>query len=271
LNGSIYREGARRARSALVLFACAAALAVSCGGPYAPKKVNLASEKLAIADRLFGSGSYGRSAIEYKDFLATFAGDERSDYAQFRLAESYRLDEQYALAQIEYQILMHDYGYSEYIDDAFFLEGLCAFLQAPRVERDQTKTYEALDRLNRFVQTFPSSPRIAEARGVIRDIHERIGEKDFISAKLYFSKKEYTAALIYFNKVIDLDPDTVWAARSLYYRGRIEESRTEETAAADDYRKALSAKADFPERKDAERRVRLLSARVGGVPTSDGG
>lgn len=271
MKGLKYRKGVGRARSALVFCACAAALVISCGGPYTPKKVNLASDKLAVADRLFEKGSYGRSALEYKDFLATFAGDERSDYAQFRLAESYRLDEQYALAEVEYRILMSDYGYSEYVDDAFFLDGLCAFRQAPRAERDQTKSYEALDRLNRFVQMFPSSSRLAEARGVIHDVHLRIGEKDFLGAKLYFSKKEHTAALVYLNKIIDLDPETVWAARSLYYRGRIEETRANVAAAADDYRRALSAKSGFPERKDAERRVRLLTAGTGGVPKSDGG
>ena len=250
--------------------ACATVLAASCGGPYTPKKVNLASDKLTVADRFFEKGSYGRAALEYKDFLATFAGDERSDYAQFRLAESYRLDKEYTLAEIEYRILMNDYRYSDYIDDAFFLEGLCAFEQAPRAERDQTKSYEALDRLNRFVQMFPSSSRIAEARAVIHDVHMRLGEKDFLGAKLYFSKKEYDASLIYLNKIIDLDSETVWAARSLYYRGRIEEARMNGAAAADDYRKAVSAKSGFPEKKDAERRMRLIPAGAGGAPKSDG-
>jgi len=250
---------------------CATVLAASCGGPYTPKKVNLATDKLAFADRLFEKGSYSRSALEYKDFLATFAGDERSDYAQFRLAESYRLDEEYTLAEVEYRILMNDYDYSDYVDDAFFLEGLCAFEQAPRAERDQTKSYEALDRLNRFVQLFPTSSRIAEARAVMHDVHMRIGEKDFLAAKLYFSKRVYDASLIYLNKIIDLDPETAWAARSLYYRGRIEEARMNEAAAAGDYRRAFSAKSGFPEKKDAERRLKLIEADAGGAPKSDGG
>jgi outer membrane protein assembly factor BamD len=270
LRNSKCRRGAARARAALAALVILTALAASCGGPYTPKRVNVASDKLAFADQLFAKGSYGHAAIEYKDFLATFAGDERSDYAQFRLAESYRLDKEYALAQVEYQILMNDYGYSEYVDDASFLVGLCAFRQAPRAERDQTKTYEALDRLNRFLQTFPTSPRVSEARAALRQVHERLGKKDFLSAKLYFSRKRYDAALIYLAKIIDLDPDTVWAKRSLYYRARIEEGRSDLAAAAADYRTALSTSAAFPERGDAARRLKLVEGSAGGAPTQDG-
>jgi len=249
---------------------CGAVLAASCGGPYTPKKVNVANDKLAHADRLFDKGGYDQAVLEYKDFLATFAGDDRSDYAQFRLAESYRLNKEYSLAEVEYQILINEYGYSDYVDDAFFLDGLCAFKQSPRAERDQTKTYEALDRLKRFVQMFPSSPRIAEAQVAIHDIHMRLGEKDFLSAKLYFSKKQYDAALVYLNKIIDLDRETVWAARSLYYRGRIEEARMNTAAAAGEYRSAVSSAGAFPEREDAGRRLKLMESNVGGAPKENG-
>lgn len=238
-------------------------IAASCGGPYTPKKTNLPGDKLALADRLFAKGSYDEAALEYKDFLATFAGDERIDYAQFRLAESYRCAKEYALAEVEYRILINDYNYSEYVDDCYYLEALCCFKQAPRVERDQTKTYEALDRLNRFVQLYPSSSRLPEARAAIHEAHLRLGEKDFIAAKLYFSKKAYDASLIYLNKIIDLDSETIWAARSFFYRGRIRETRGERAAAVDEYRKALSIKGEYPERADSEKRLKLLEAQTG--------
>jgi outer membrane protein assembly factor BamD len=258
-------------RVASVALALAWLVVASCGGPYTPKKMNVATDKLAVADALFEKRAFGRSALEYKDFLATFAGDERCDYAQFRLAESYRLDGEYALAEVEYQILHNDYQYSEYVDDAFFLEGLCLFRQAPRAERDQTKSYDALDRLGRFLQLFPTSPRAAEARATIHDIHVRLGKKDFISAKLYFSKKAYDASLIYLNKIVDLDTATVWSARSLYYRARIEEARRDRAGASGDYRKALAAKEAFPERQDAEKRLRLVDSQATGASKRNGG
>ncbi len=254
-----------------MLLAFAALAAASCGGPYTPKKMNLANDKLALADRLFDKGSYGSAAGEYKDFLATFAGDERSDYAQYRLAESYRFDTEYALAEVEYRILINDYGYSDYVDDAFFLEGVCAFRQTPRFEREQTKSYQALERLNRFLQMFPSSSRVEEARTTIREIHAKLAHKDFTAAKLYFSKKRYDASLVYLRKIIDLYPETIWAARSRYYRGFIAEDRGDTAGAIEDYRSVLQSKDAIPEKAEAEKRLRILERKAGGTRNADGG
>ena len=230
----------------------------SCGGPYSAKRIQSPDEKIALADRFFDSRKYVKAAVEYKDFLATFAGDERSDYAQFRLAESYRHDEEYALAAVEYRILVSDYGYSEYVDDAFFLEGVCAFRQADRAERDQTKTYEALSRIDRFLQIFPDSPRIEEARQVKHEIHARLGKKYFMNAKLYFSMGHAEAALIYFDKVISFFPDTDWATRSHYFRGLIMKEKGDNAEAVRELETALHSSVRFPERPLAEKVLRSL-------------
>jgi len=254
-----------------VILALAALCAASCGGPYTPKRMNLATDKIALADRLFDKGDYRAAAGEYKDFLATFAGDERNDYAQYRLAESYRCDEEYALAEVEYRILINEHQYSDWVDDAFYLEGVCAFRQAPRSERDQTKSHQALDRLNRFLQMFPSSPRLEEARTTIREIQTRLAHKDFTAAKLYFSKKRYDASLVYLAKIIDLYPETIYAARSRYYRAFIEETKGDAAGAIEDYRGVLAAKDAIPEKAEAENRLRFLERKAEGTRNTDGG
>jgi outer membrane protein assembly factor BamD len=257
-----YGIGARVCVGAVALLA--PVLVTSCGGPYTARRVSLPNEKIAIADLLFQRGKYADAAIEYKDFLATFAGDERSDYAQFRVAESYRMDEDYALAAVEYRILINDFGYSEYIDDAFFLEGLCAFEQSPRSERDQTKTYEAFARIARFLELFPDSPRRSEAEKVLAQIHDRLGEKVYNAAKLYYSKERFSAAMIYYDKIILLYPETVWAGKSHYYRGVILEERGESDGAIREYGKAVDSRFEFDEKQDA-------AARLGNLTGGDSG
>ncbi|MBN1164852.1 MAG: outer membrane protein assembly factor BamD [Candidatus Krumholzibacteriota bacterium] len=235
------------------------ALAVSCGGPYKGAQFNQPDLKLKAANELFDRGEYDKAEVDYKDFLAQFAGDERGDYAQFRLAECYRLDEDFALAAVEYRIMINDYGYSEYVDDAFYLEGLCSFEQAQRAERDQTRSYEALGRINRFLQLFPNSPRYQEALQTKVRIHDLLGRKTFLSAKLYFSKKHYGAALIYFDKILTYYPETIWASRSHYYKGQILEARDEGGNALGEYREAVNSQFDFDEKVEAFKRLQALS------------
>lgn len=234
-------------------------LIVSCGGPYKAKQIERAGDKLELADDLFARKKYKEAAAEYKDFLAVFAGNERGDYAQFKLAECYRFDEDYPLAAVEYRILINDYGYSDYIDDAFFLEGLCAFMQKQRPERDQTKTYEALGRIKRFLQLFPDSPRREEAEATILEIYEVLGAKEFKNGKLYYSRKHYNAAAIYFDKIIENYSSTVWAARSRYYRGMIYEIQGSLNSAMQQYGEAVSSSFDFDEKKDSAERLREIT------------
>ncbi len=252
-----------RALAVLILSSSVAAV-WSCGGPYSARSVNVPDEKLRIADELYAKGKYTQAGMEYKDFLAVFAGDERSDYAQFMLAESYRGAKEFALAAVEYRILTADFGYSEYIDDAFFLEGLCAFEMTQRPERDQRQAYDALARINRFLSIFPDSPRREEALQIRDQIYDLLGKKAFESAKLYFKRKHYGAAEIYFRKVVNEYPATSWAARSWYYIGYISQYRGEDDAAAEAYSRAVQSEFDFSEKRSAASQLRKLSKEKSG-------
>ncbi|MBD3179160.1 MAG: outer membrane protein assembly factor BamD [Candidatus Latescibacteria bacterium] len=236
----------------------------SCGGPYTARTVNQPSRKLAIADQLFSDGKYQDAALEYKDYLAVFAGDERNDYAQFQLAECYRKDEDYPLAAVEYRVLINDYGYSTYVDDAFYLEALCYFKQSRRVERDQTKTMEARNKLTRFLRFFPNSNRREEAQKLLARVDDKLAEKKFIGGKLYFDRDHYSAARVYFERTIDLYPQTVWAPRSKYYLGRILEKEGEADQAARMYREVITSEIDGigEEREKAEKRFQRISGEL---------
>lgn len=251
-------------RTLAVLTLCAAAALSSCGGPYSAKSVNVPDEKLRMADDLYGRKKYTQAGMEYKDFLAVFAGDERSDYAQFMLAESYRGAKEFALASVEYRILIADFGYSEFVDDAFFLEGLCSFEMTQRPERDQRESYEALMRIERFLDIFPDSPRREEALQIRAEIHDLLGKKAFQSAKLYFKRKHYGAAEIYFQKIIDEFPETSWAGKSWYYIGYMRQSMGENDIAARSYSMSLQSKHDFSEKRRASAQLKKLSKEKSG-------
>jgi outer membrane protein assembly factor BamD len=159
---------------------------------------------------------------------------------------------------VEYRVLINDYGYSEYVDDAFFLEGLCFFKQSERVEKDQTKTFEAKARIERFLRLFPNSVRQQEARNLLKEIDTKLAEKKFMSAWLYYSMGHYNAALIYFNKTIDLYEGTIAAARSHYFKGRIFEKRKDIKKAISEYEKVILSGVDIEEKNDAKKHLELL-------------
>lgn len=241
----------RRARS------LAAALSLACAGCAGsiPSIPNTPPAILAKGDSYYDRGDLFKASEMYKAFLARYAGDDRSDYAQFRLAESYFHDEQYTLASVEYQLLISNYGYSDYVDDALFQIGVCFWLDTPKVVRDQQKARDALSRFEQFIQTFPTSPLVPEARKYVTLVHERLAEKAFISVRWYYRARKYNAALIYCNKIIDNYTDNEYWARAVYYKGLILLQKGEHDEAARQFSQVLSYPEEVAVKQDARARL----------------
>ncbi len=213
-----------------VMLAAAIGLAGCAAG--IPSIPNTGDGIIEKGDRYFKNGRYFQAAELYKAYLARYAGQNSSDYAQFRLGESYFEDREYAVAAVEYRLLVTNYGYSEYVDEGYFKEALCNYRQSPKPDLDQTKTLEALSQFEQFVRVFGDSPLIPEAQTYIVEIHEKLARKDLDNAKFYMKGKRYLSAIIYLDKIINSYPDNVfWVeakylkAKALYIRGeRLDEA-----------------------------------------------
>jgi outer membrane protein assembly factor BamD len=213
---------------------------------------------LIKADGYYQGEKWFQAQEMYKGFLSRYPGHDRSDYAQFMLAESYYNNREYPLAAVEYQILQNNYGYSEYIDDALFKLGLCYYYESPKYQRDQQKARDALSKFNQFMQTFPNSPLIPEVEKYVTIINAKLAKKSFETGHFYFRRKKWTAAMIYFDKVIEEYPDNEYWARSAYFKGLILEDRGDVDGAVRSFSLVLTYPEDIRYKADARRRLEEL-------------
>jgi outer membrane protein assembly factor BamD len=208
----------RAARSVFFVLLCAVAAGCAGGMPSIPDNPE---NILAKGDEYFKRKKCYQSMELYKAFLARYAGHERSDYAQYRMAESYFCQEEYALAAVEFRILVTNYGYSEYVDEGFFNEALCNYNQSPKTDLDQTKAFEALSQFQQFVQVYKQSPLVPEANKYIALIQEKLARKELDNAVFYFGRKKYLSALIYLDKIIENYPNNESWVRAKYLKAKI--------------------------------------------------
>ena len=151
--------------------------------PYRP------DAKLALGDTYIGEHSTESlllAANEFREFLTFYPTHARADYAQLNLAKSYT--EQ---------------------------------MLAP--ERDQTSTKDAVKEIEVFLQRFPNSALMPEARELERKAKDRLSEANFKVGFYYFRVKWYVGAIDRFKDVLSTDPaftnrDAVYyhLAESLY-------------------------------------------------------
>jgi outer membrane protein assembly factor BamD len=214
---------------------------------------------IAKGDQYFKRKKCYQSQELYKAFLARHGGHDRSDYAQFMLAESYFCQEEYALAAVEYRVLVTNYGYSEYADEGFFKEALCSYHQSPKSQLDQSKAYEALSQFQQFVQVFKQSPLVPEAEKYIALIHEKLARKELENAVFYYEIKRYLSALVYLDKIIENYPNNAHWARAKYLKAKILVTRGERE---DEAVELLRQVMEYPEALPVKREAELLLEQI---------
>jgi outer membrane protein assembly factor BamD len=134
--------------------------------PYRP------DAKLALGDTFISEStteSLLLGANEFREFLTFYPTHQRADYAQLQLARS-------------------------------FTEQMLA------PERDQTATKDAIREIEIFLQRYPNSPLMSEARTLEREARDRLSEASYRVGFFYYRLKYYAGAIDRFKEVLKTDP-----------------------------------------------------------------
>ncbi len=109
--------------------------------------------------------------------------------------------------------------------DALFREGLSYARQAAKAEYDQNTAVEAIERFTDFITLYPDDRRVPRAQRAIAVLKAEQVRGNYEIARFYEDNKTLGAsqramgAVIYYNEVLQLDPNSPYAAAA---RQRIE-------------------------------------------------
>ncbi|MCD6460264.1 outer membrane protein assembly factor BamD [bacterium] len=134
--------------------------------------------------------------------------------AQYRLGYAYMETKQYLEAVTEFQIVIEKYPGSGYIDDAVYGLANSYFLLVQGPEYDQFSTEKALEYFNRYASEFPHGKNNADAQVKINKLKQNLAKGLFLIGEFYEKNKRYEAALIYYNEVESLFPDSYYSEKS---------------------------------------------------------
>src|SRR5262249_1616443 len=128
--------------------------------------------KLGIGDTYLGENTAESLVLainEFREFLSFYPTNRRADYAQYKLA-------------------------------------LAHFRQMRKPQRDQTETQEAVKEFETFVERYPNSSLIEEARAKLREARDRLSESDYLVGLFYYRSRWYPGAEDRFKSVLKKDP-----------------------------------------------------------------
>jgi len=145
--------------------------------PYRP------DAKLGVGDTYLNEGGSENLVLainEFREFLSFYPTNHRADYAQLKLATAH-------------------------------------FRQMRGAQRDQTETREAIKEFQTFVERYPSSSLMTEAKSKLREALDRLGESDYLVGYFYFRAKWFPGAIDRFQTLLKSDPEYSGRDAVYYY------------------------------------------------------
>lgn len=217
-----------------------------------------AEQHYNYAMSLYNDEDYEYAVPEFQAILLNNAGSSIYDDSQFYLSMSHFKRKQYYLAAYEFSKLIRDIPASSYVPEAQYMLGESYYKQSPHYSLDQTFTKKAIEEFQAFINYFPTNAKAVDAEKKIKEMNDKLAEKEFRSGLVYERMEYYNAAIKYYTIVIDTYHDTKYAPEALYNRMRIELDKNQMTKVQNDIGLFLSRYAESPLVKD----VKDLDAKI---------
>lgn len=90
------------------------------------------------------------------------------------------------------------------------------YKDSPKPELDQANTSKSIQELKDFLDEYPDSQHAPEAQKVLLEARSKLAQKLYRNGRLYYKLKQYDAALIYLQEVLDQYSDTEYAAQASF-------------------------------------------------------
>lgn len=169
-------------------------------------RLAMCRERYEKAEAGFKAEKYGKIKEGLEEILTLCAGTGYMEQAQFLLAESYFNLEEWIEARGEYASFVLNFPGSPFIETAEFRKAISSFNMEYHTARDETNTNVAMKDFERYLSNYPNSPLTDSVNYYRGLLTERLAEREYQTARLYYRMDEPQAAVIYLKEFLDVFP-----------------------------------------------------------------
>ncbi len=164
--------------------------------------------------------SMDTAASMYDTIVTNGPYSDVAPHSQLRIGVAREKQKDYESAVAAYEIAADRYHDMPVIAaDAIYREGQSYQKQAANAEYDQGTAEKAIETFTDFVTLFPDDKRVPIAQKDMVALKAKQVQGAFLVAQFYENSKRWDGAAIYYNEVLQLDPNSPYADRA---RQRIE-------------------------------------------------
>jgi outer membrane protein assembly factor BamD len=148
--------------------------------------------------------------------LPNYRGRVEAEELYYRYAYTYYHTRQYLMASHYFNSFIQTFGASPYKEETSFMSAYATYKQSPSFRLDQSSTGKAIDELQQFINTYPTSARVAECNTLIDELRQKLERKAYDEGRLYFDLKNYQSSVKSFENLLRDFPETANAEQVRY-------------------------------------------------------
>jgi len=161
-------------------------------------------------------GDFVRAGQLFDDIVSVYRGTNKADTVAFYQAMSYFKQRDFQTASHYFTQLYKDQRQSPFAEESEYLAGYCYYMQSPRPNLDQANTHAAIEAFQVFLMRHPESIYGDDAKKYMAEMKDKLVDKSYLTAKLYYNLGQFKASIIALNNSLDDYPETKYREELMY-------------------------------------------------------
>lgn len=178
--------------------------------------------KYKLGTELFESRKYEKANRLFLQIVPKYRGKPQAQKLMYMHSKCYFETKDYYTANYRMEQFVEAYPKSERIDEMAFLAAKSYYFLSPLYSKDQTETYDALEKLQEFINRYPASKYFDEANALVQELDLKLEKKAYEIALQYHRTgpfhRDYNSAITAFDNFLDNFPGSVFREDALYYK-----------------------------------------------------
>lgn len=160
------------------------------------------------AKEYYNQGDYIKAIPLIEELIQVYRGVKDVEEMYYYYPYCYYGQGNFEFASYYFTTFIETYPKSRHVEDARFMLAMCQYEMSPIWSLDQMNSERAIEAMQLFANAHPNSERIPECNELIDEMREKMEQKAFKSARLYYDMRDYRAANVAFNNILIDYPET---------------------------------------------------------------
>jgi outer membrane protein assembly factor BamD len=174
--------------------------------------------KKSKAKEYYDAGQYVKTTELLTQILPRFRATEEAEDLNWMNAQAYFGMKDYIMAGSYFKSFIDQFPFGKHAEEANYMAALCDYNISARPELDQENTRNAIEGFKIFLNRFPNSSKAEDSKKRISDLEDKLVEKSYLSAKLYYDRKQYKAAVVALSNSLKEYATTKYREKMMYLK-----------------------------------------------------